>query len=245
MGGADQTLDLKSTSCFTVLAVDHDRSLIAAVGEIIATPRHAPANSFVLHAPLELLGRAGLLPLVRPGDRAAALDQIRALGDKYEAAGDPVTDPAPVTFDSVDDGVHALLAALDAGELDDVDRIAEWVGTRIDATQLQRALAQPIAASLAAAAHGSILLDLLPRVPLAADVSVAIVRGPARELARHPDWRLHWFDDPDDVISYDHDLVDVLLDVPMLGPPGSNFIFPIMHQAEESGIATKLLSHIT
>ena len=37
-------------------------------------------------------------------------------------------------------------------------------------------------------------------------------------------------------------LADALLDVPMLGVPGSDFIFPIMHQAEESGLATKLLS---
>ena len=28
----------------------------------------------------------------------------------------------------------------------------------------------------------------------------------------------------------------------MLGVPGSDFIFPIMHQAEESGLATNLLS---
>lgn len=224
--------------------MDQDRSLIASVGGIIATPKHAPADSFVLHAPLELLGRAGLLPFVRPADRDAAREQIRALGEKYAAAGEPVAPPAPITFDSTDDAESALVAALDAGELDDVDRIAAWLGDRIDATELQRALAQPIAASLAAAAHGSILLDLLPRVVLAADVPVAIVRGPARELARHPDWRLHWFHDPDGVISYDRNLADVLLDVPMLGPPGSNFIFPIMHQAEESGIATKLLSHI-
>jgi hypothetical protein len=219
--------------------------LIAAVGKILAEPKHAPADSFVLHAPLELLARAGLLPLVRPEDRDGALDQIRALGAKYEAAGEPVAPPAPITFDSVDDGVRALVGALDAGELDDVDRIATWVGERIDARQLQRALAQPIAASLAAAAHGSILLDLFPRIALAADVPVTIVRGPARELARHPDWRLHWFDDPDGVNAYDRELVDVLLDVPMLGPPGSNFIFPIMHQAEESGIAAKLLSSVT
>src|SRR3954454_20691088 len=124
--------------------VDQDRSLIASVGEIIATSKHAPADSFVLHAPLELLARAGLLPFVRAADRDAAREQIRALGEKYAAAGEPVAPPAPMTFDSIDNAVSALVAALDAGELDDVDRIAAWLGARIDATQLQRALAHPI-----------------------------------------------------------------------------------------------------
>jgi hypothetical protein len=73
---------------------------------------------------------------------------------------------------------------------------------------------------------------------------VSIVRGPARELARHPDWRLRWFDDPDGITSPSAALSDALLEVPMLGLPGSNFIFPIMNQAEASGIAAKLLTGV-
>src|SRR5258705_1034585 len=221
-----------------------DRSLITAVGATISIPKQAPADSFVLHAPLELLARAGLLPRVRPEARDGARDQIRALGDKYAAAGDPVDEPAPIEVDSIEDGVRRLIAAVEARELDDADRLASWVGQRVDAVQLQRALAQPIAASLAAAAHGSILLDLLPRIPLAAGVARTIVRGPARELARHPDWKLRWFEDASDDVGAPSSLVDALLAVPMLGPPGSDFIFPIMNQAEESGLATKLLSSV-
>ena len=61
------------------------------------------------------------------------------------------------------------------------------------------------------------------------------------ELARYPELQLHWFEDPDDPVV-GVSLGDALLDVPMLGVPGSDFIFPIMHQAEESGLAAKLLS---
>src|SRR5204863_5005411 len=100
-----------------------------------------------------------------PEERDTAREQIRALGEKYRAAGEPVAPPEVIEADSVDDGVRRLLAALQAGELDDVDRLASWLGARIDAQQLQRALSEPVAASLAAAAHASILLDLLPRVP--------------------------------------------------------------------------------
>ena len=73
-------------------------------------------------------------------------------------------------------------------------------------------------------------------------------RSPARSCAgrhasspRYPELQLHWFEDPDDQVV-GGSLADALLDVPMLGVPGSDFIFPIMHQAEESGLATKLLS---
>lgn len=224
--------------------MDDDRQLIAAVGERIAVPRAAPADSFVLHAPLELLARAGLLPHVRPTDRDAARQRVTELAAQYEAAGDPVGPPAPIDAESVASAAGRLVAAIEAGELDDVDRLASWVGTHASAVELRELLAQPVAASLAAAAHASILLDLLPRVPLASTVPVSIVRGPARELARHPDWRLRWFDDPDGIATPSAALRDTLLEVPMLGLPGSNFIFPIMHQAEDSGLAAKLLSGV-
>jgi hypothetical protein len=75
-------------------------------------------------------------------------------------------------------------------------------------------------------------------------VPSTIVRGPARELARNPAWRLRWFDDPDGIVATDGTLADALLEVPMLGLPGNNFIFPIMNQAEESGVAAKLLAGV-
>ncbi|MBU6317763.1 MAG: hypothetical protein KGR47_14715, partial [Acidobacteria bacterium] len=37
--------------------------------EVISVPKAAPADSFVLHAPLELLARVGLVPLVHPRRR--------------------------------------------------------------------------------------------------------------------------------------------------------------------------------
>ncbi|MEY2446927.1 MAG: hypothetical protein QOH79_403 [Acidimicrobiaceae bacterium] len=221
-----------------------DRSLVAEVGELIAVPKAAPADSFVLHAPLELLARAGLLPYVRPADRAKARDRIRGLAAEYTAAGDPVEPPAPVEAESVEDGARRLIAAIEAGELDEVDALACWLGARVSAIELRQLLAQPVAASLAAAAHASILLYLFPRVALAADVPVGILRGPARELARHPDWQIRWFDDPDGIVSTSGTLVDALLEVPALGLPGNNFIFPIMNQAEESGLARKLLGGV-
>src|SRR5437763_7502158 len=144
--------------------MDDDRSGVAAATAVISVPKLAPADSFVLHAPLELLARALLLPFVRPAALPKARARIEWLAAKYAAAGDPVEQPSPVDVTSVNDGVGRFLGAVRAGELDEVDRVAHWLGTHASPDELQRALAEPIAASLAAAAHGSILLYLLPRV---------------------------------------------------------------------------------
>ncbi len=221
-----------------------DRHLIGAGAEVLAPPRFAPADSFVLHAPLELLARAGLLGYVRPAAREGARERIVWLAAQYEAAGDPVRAPAPATFASLRDAALALVDALARGELDDVDRIGFWLGTHATPLELRELLAEPVIPSLAAAGHAGILFWLFPRVAPGGDVTGAIIRGPLRELARQPEWQLRWFEQVDhaDDVAASIELVDALLDVPILGVPGSTFIFPIMHQAESSGVAAQVLA---
>jgi hypothetical protein len=73
-------------------------------------------------------------------------------------------------------------------------------------------------------------------------VTVEIVRGAAREIARHPDWRITWHESTDD--SGDGTaLLDALVQTPRLGLPGNDFIYPLMHQVEEAGVAAALLTH--
>lgn len=220
-----------------------DAELVATVGRAIARPKIAPADSFVLHAPLELLGRFGLLRHVRPDDRPAARERIVQLGEQYSAAGEPVPDQPPERFDSPAAAAAALSRAIADGDLESVDRAAAALGTMADPVELARLLAVPVAASLAAAGHASILLYLLARVAPGGEVSATMLRGIARELARHADWQLHWFDDVEGTAAAGP-LSSALLDVPSLGLPGSDFIYPIMHQAEESGLALRLLSGI-
>jgi hypothetical protein len=220
-----------------------DRRLAAEVAEVVAVPKEAPADSFVLHAPLELLARVGLLRAVRPDAREQSRQRIVWLAASYAAAGPSVERTPPAEHLEPPEAAARLVPALAAGELDDVDRYAEALGRRATPEELRTLLAEPVAASLAAAAHGSILLYLLPRVAPRSEVTSAVLRGPARELARMPQWRLHWFEDPDEPIA-GTPLGDALLDVPMLGVPGSTFIYPIMNQAEESGLAAKLLGGV-
>ena len=220
-----------------------DRRLLGAVGEVVSVPKLAPATSFVLHAPLELLARAGLLDRVKPIARGEARRRVVGLAAQYQAAGEPVHAPRPYRAESVGDAAGALVGAIEGGDLGEVDRLASGLGQVATPRELAGFLAGPLAASLAAAAHSSILLYLLLRFAAAGEVPCTLVRGPARELARNPSWRLRWFEDPSEP-SAGGPLSQVLLDVPVLGVPGSDFIFPIMNQAEESGIARRLLAGI-
>jgi hypothetical protein len=220
-----------------------DRRLAAEVAEVVAVPKELPADSFVLHAPLELLARVGLLRAVRPEAREAARQRLVWLAATYAAAGPPVAHTAPAPDMEPAEAAARLVPALAAGDLDAVDRYADALGRRTTPEELRALLAEPVAASLAAAAHGSILLYLLPRVAPRGEVTGAVLRGPARELARMPQWRLHWFEDPDEPVVATP-LADALLEVPALGLPGSAFIHPIMNQAEESGLAAKLLGDV-
>ena len=85
-----------------------------------------PADSFVLHAPLELLARAVLLPLVHDRDREAArAPPRRGRPDRFEASGPGVEAARPPRADRFDIGARPRTArladALRAGDLDGVD----------------------------------------------------------------------------------------------------------------------------
>ena len=223
-----------------------DDTLVAAAGAVIARPKVAPADSFVLHAPLELLARAGLLAFVAPEARAQARERIASLAATYEAAGEAV-EPAPGAASSgsrtLDEIAIDLVVAVGAGDLEAVDQLAVELGTQATPLDLRHLLAEPVATALAAAGHSSILFSLFPHIETAHAVPAGIVRGPVREIARHPDWRIRWFDAADLAVT-GPSLHDALLHVPMLGSPGSDFIFPVMNQVEAAGVAAELLSGV-
>jgi hypothetical protein len=221
-----------------------DDALIAFAAAALGRPKVDPADSFILHAPLEVLARGLLLRRVAPADRDEARRRLFWVATTYTAAGEELPDPAPGGTDLATGEVAArLVAALEAGDLDDIDRYSSSLAGRADAPALRRLLGPTVARSLAAAAHGSIFLSLLGRVQQAPGGLALALRGLARELGRHPDWQLRWFEEPGEA-SPPASLVEALLDVPVLGPAGNNTIQPIMAQAEESGLAPSLLSGV-
>ena len=119
-----------------------DTDLFAAAAAVIDVPKAAPPDSFVLHAPLELLARVLLLERVPADARAQARARIEWLADKYAAAGpgmDPVPDPDDV---DPDDMVVSLAAAGHAPILFSlrprVPAVPATFGARLVATELAR-----------------------------------------------------------------------------------------------------------
>jgi len=87
-----------------------DAELVAACADVIGVPKAGPPDSFVLHAPLELLARAILLRRVPEAVRPRARARLSWLADRYWASGpDAAPDGSPLPH--VDDVVVSLAAA--------------------------------------------------------------------------------------------------------------------------------------
>src|SRR5690242_17425726 len=103
-----------------------DAQLIDAAITMVARPSGPPADSFLLHAPLELLARVALLQQVAPADRETARKRIVWLAARHEQVCEPFAGGGERDFEHCSDAAAILASALAAGELDDVDRAASW-----------------------------------------------------------------------------------------------------------------------
>jgi len=219
-----------------------DADLLTAAARRLAVPRQGPADSFVLHAPLELMARSALLRWVRPDRREQARQRLvwvaAAFGQQPAAEGAGGPAPAAAT-------VAELRAAVEAADQDGADRAAAALAGTTTAAELADALADLLVARLSAAGHGSIFLYHLPRLVAADPAAPLMARGLLREVARHPDWELTWMDGRDRRATPTGDLFERLLDHPSVGDPGSHFIFPTMSVVERDGLASSLLGPAT
>ncbi len=224
-----------------------DADLIAAVASVVRTPRADPADSFVLHAPLELAARAALLPRVAPGERtqgACADRRDRARPTRPSARRRLPRATSRST--PLAEAASRLTDSIAAGDLDEVDAVAVWLGRHVRSDELAPLLADAIVPSLAAAAHGSIFLFQMPRVAPRGELTGELLRPLAREVARNSDWQLRWFMERDPVGPASADaLFSALQATPRLGVPGSDFIYPLMSQVERQGVAAALLGDVT
>ena len=202
----------------------------------LAVPREAPADSFVLHASLELMARAALLDLVPDELHGPARLRIAWLVDHYEAAGEPVEAPARVAPPDLEGAARDLATALGESDLDGVDRLVAWLGAHASPGDLRRLVGPAVAPALGAAAHAPIGLHLLGRSPW---IDGSVLRGCLRELARNPEWRV----DVDGRAGGDRPLEEALLEAPLLGPAGSDFIQPMV--AHGAGAAAGLLADVS
>ena len=226
-----------------------DVRLVRAVADVVALPRRRAADSFVLHAPLELAARSALLPWVNGrAERELARLHVLAIAAQYEAfdqpIDEPIDEPRPVPLPPDADAGVWLLAAIAAGDLDDVDRASSALARSSNPRRLIRQLADGLLARTAAAAHAPIFLYQLPRVAPRFELPCELLRPLARELAREPGWRISWVDEWHPVTATDPvALEQALAATPRLGIPGSTFIHPTMMQVD-AGTAREQLGDL-
>jgi hypothetical protein len=183
-----------------------DDERFAQAVSVVSRPKAAPANSFELHAPLELLARRILLDRVDPARREAARRRITWVAEKYAQAGASVAEDEPEPPTPAPD---------------------------------------ELVASLSAAAHAPIFTMLVSRVAPHCPTVTSLARPLMHELNRYPDWKIEWIDaQPLTGSGDEHALTRALLDTPRLGVPGSDFIFPIMHQVDSKGVAAEVIGPV-
>lgn len=173
------------------LAGRSDARLVAAVVAAITPPKVAAPSSFVLHAPLELLARAALLPQVAPEARGRARRQIAAVAVRYAHAGTEADVPDGV-FANETSALAALLEALRSGDAPGADSALCFLLPRVPLSRLRAALVDAVAPCLGAAAHAPILLAALPRVAHSVAGVGGLLRAPLRTLAGAWSQRLRW-----------------------------------------------------
>jgi hypothetical protein len=220
-----------------------DTELVGYVADRVRIPRADPADSFVLHAPLEVLARSALLPRVAPGGKQAARLRLLTLLDEFES-WEEADLPAPIADSRPDAGgaARGLAAALAAGDLEAADTEAARVAHAAAPGELAHLIGAAVLPNLAAAAHAPIFLYQLPRVAPRGDATPELLRPLARELARYPGLGIQWVHDRPATGGSPAELARALADVPALGVPGSTFIFPLMHQVDDTGVARDLLA---
>ncbi len=212
------------------------------VATVLAEPRLAKADSFVLHAPLELLARTALLPLIRCDARPEAQVQIDNIATQYQAFGPAYV--RPVDAFATPQDLLSLATAIESGDLDQVDTsVMEWCST-VDTTTFLKGLSEAVVDRLSGAGHASIYINLMQRLTPESNAARLMLRGLARDIARRPDAKVEWINSRT-ATEATGDLLQNLLAPESPGPLETNYIIPTMQSVDRSGIAKQLLDSST
>jgi len=217
-----------------------DRELVSDAARRIGVPRtEVPPGygSFVLHAPLELMARAALLPAVAPDERDQARGRVAELVTGYERAAPALDAPGADDEGPIDPSVAPLVNGLEGGDATAVDAAARRVDGQVPATTLVQALAPVVLPALAAAGHANIYLSLLARRSITQPANT-MIRSVARSLVTDdtlpiavPPIRV-----AADETQASRELVDALVRIDPIGAPASPFIAQLVQHAAQIGL---------
>jgi hypothetical protein len=220
-----------------------DAELLSAACQLLSIPRNEAANSFTLHAPLELMARAQLLRSVSPQRRESARQRIVHIAATWSTTGSPTENVDGTAHD--DPPLHALTEALRHGDPETADRAFVSLCATRDQDHIVDDLVDVVLPCLGGAAHGAIFLELLPRFRPVGTTPALMARTLIGEIARNPASRLRWFDQPRPRATKDASLTDRLVSPTADSEPSSHFVQPTMALVDDSGLAYRTLADVT
>jgi hypothetical protein len=207
----------------------------------LSVPPESPADSFVLHAPLELAARSTLLGLASARALPAIIDRIDAIADDWQAYAPPLDDGIELPVDT--DPEASLRAAAAISDYLSADAAYVTLCRTTAPDRVLDLLAELTIDRLGGAAHASIFVDQIGRLREITPNHLLAGRALLIDVVRGWDRRIEWIDaiDPD-ARRPDATLFEQLLDVPSPGDPGSNFIYPTMSIVDRTGLARELIA---
>lgn len=167
-------------------------------------------------------------------------ERILETAVEYRRAGDPAPPPPSPAFDGFHRAREELRDAIDAGDLERVDAAAWWIVETATFDQIAT-LSGSMLDMLGAAGHASIALFLAGQLSDTSRAALRLLRPSLGELAREADLRLRWTHDLGTGIGDGRKFASALADTPRLGIPGSDFVYPIVRQVDESGVAREVI----
>lgn len=221
------------------LAQLSDVELFHATASIIAQPKCEVKTSFELHAPLELLARFSLLPLVKPEDRVGVRLQIVASTALYQSSGPVIGDIRVKQSETRSPAqlIHDLRQAIEDGEVQRSDELFTALAVYGSPKQVLGSIADFSLRTLTAAAHVHVGLMLLARIWSDATASVlSLARAGVRAMAEAPELNLKLTTGPGKLGN----LEQALASVPQV-PADELSILSMVRAAENAGVIEVVL----
>ncbi len=224
---------------YRALSDDH---LFDVAARLVAMPKRDPASSFSLHAPLELLARRSLLAYVEPAHREPIRERLLWVAAKYHReaeAAERGTGPGV----RVGRGRSRCAAGCTGGWRPDRGRRGRRVVDRPCVARGDhgvRAGADRQPRGGRSCEHLLLPADA-PRAPSRS--ALALFRPLVHEVARLAALRVEWTRTGVEAHAERDgaDLARAMAATPRLGLPGSDFIFPIVHQVDNGGLARDVI----
>lgn len=223
------------------LAELSDREFFRQCITLLSEPKCLVADSFTLHAPLEVMARYRLLRLVAAEDHELGRMQMLAIAAKYQASGESIPHAASTLSLSPDEAEAELRKAVSEGDLERTDAICIGLADEHGVKVLLRSIADLALETLTAATHTHIGLMHIARIwSEAGPIATRLARTGLRAMAQEPVARLKPVRTHRVLKDPERDLESILSQVPAQAPSVKG-IRPLLEDAEKAGLFEELL----